>query len=215
MRVRAAIALGLVLVIGLLVVVLSRSEQRLSSSNAQVPFSGVDVPIPGRSEVCQPEGIGADTSALRVFVGTDAELAGPLGVSIRRGGRTVSRGNFGYVVDGAPARAELTPPMVSETSPVDVCFRNRGKREIRLAGDRTLPKGPANPWGFVYADEPRIDYLRSGSESWWEIAGVVADRFGRSKTTFFGSWTMWAVFGLVGGTWALGIALLLRRQPAQ
>jgi hypothetical protein len=214
MRVRVAIVLGLVLVIGLLVVTLSQSKQRLSSSNAQVVVSGADVPIPGRSQACQPEGIAGDTSALRVFVGTEARLAGPLGVSIRRGDRTISRGSFGFVTNGAPARAELTPPIRTETTPVEVCFRNRGRAEIRLAGDRTPLRGGANPAGFIFDDEPRVDYLRSGSESWWDIAGLVSDRFGRGKTTFFGSWTMWAVFALVGVTWAIGIALLLRREPA-
>jgi hypothetical protein len=215
MRVRVAIALGLVVVIGVLVVVLSKSEQRLASSNAQVTISGVDLPIRPGKTACQLESVAAETTALRVFVGTKGELTGPLDVSIRSGGREIAKGSFGFVAGNRPFVAKLSRPIVQETLPARVCLRNRGDFEIRLAGDRTAIQGGANPYGVILDDEPRVDYLRSGSESWWSIAGVVAERFGRSKTSFFGPWTMWAVFGLVVGTWVVGIALLLRRQTAE
>jgi hypothetical protein len=213
MRVRLAIGLGLILVLGLLVAILSKTEQRLAGTNAQVKVSGNDVPIRGRKVACQSENVPATAAALRVFVGGDG---GPLEVSIRQGNRTVARGRFGFVLDGLPTTAGLSPPVSRDIVPAEVCFRNRGRRTLRLAGDRTpLKFSGANPWGLVFADKPRIDYLRAGEESGWALAGTVADRFGRSKTSFFGSWTMWVVFALVAATWATAGGLLLRRLPSR
>jgi hypothetical protein len=212
MRVRLAIGLGLLLVLGSLVLVLSKSEQRLAGTNAQVKVSGNDVPIRRGERRCQPESVPAPAAYLRVFVGVPAGSTGPLEVTIRQRHRTVSRGSFGRVYDALPATAELSPPISNEIVPAEVCFRNTGRRTVRLAGDRTALKfSSANPYGLTFNDEPRIDYVRPGKESGWALAGTVADRFGRSKTSFFGSWTMWVVFALVGGTWVAATVLLSRR----
>jgi hypothetical protein len=216
MRVRLAIGLGLLLVLGALVIVLSKSEQRLAGTNALVRVSGNDMPIPGRKSVCQPESVPADTTSMRVFVGTRGKRAGPLDVSIKQGGRVVSLGSFGRVRDGLPATAKLSPVISEEHVPARVCFHNRGRAAVHLAGDRTpVPGSGANPYKVTFADEARIDYVRPGRESGWALAGTVADRFGRAKTSFFGSWTMWAVFALLGVTWAAATLLLLRRLPAR
>jgi hypothetical protein len=246
MRVRLAIGLGLLLIVGFLVVVLSKSEQRLAATNSLVRVSGADVPIAGgrrcprarplpplapprtsacaqgarratrRKDACQAESVPAETESLRVYAGVPAGRAGPLDVTIRRGGRIVSSATFGVVRDGRPATAELSPPVVEEIVAAEVCFRNRGRATVRLAGDRTAVKfSGANPYGLEFGDEPRIDYLRPGEESGWSLAGTVADRFGRVKASFFGSWTMWAVFTLVAVSWVAAVVLMLRRLPAR
>jgi hypothetical protein len=250
MRVRLAIGLGLLVIVGSLVAVLSKSEQRLAATNSFVRVSGADVPISGdrrcprtrpprgalpplvprrdslcgrrgrraarRKGACQAESIPAETVSLRVYAGVPAGRTGPLDVTIREGGRIVSRATFGVVRDGRPATAELSPPVPQEIVPAEVCFRNRGRATVRLAGNRTALKfGGANPYGLEFGDQPRIDYLRPGEESGWALAGTVADRFGRVKASFFGSWTMWAVFGLVGLSWAAAVVLMLRRLPAR
>jgi hypothetical protein len=211
MRVRLAIGLGLFLVVGSFVIVLSKSEQRLAASNSQVSLSGNDVRLPGHKRACQPESVPAQTAALRVFVGGSG---GPLDVDIRQGKRIVAQGSFGAVLDGLPATARLSPPLRTEIVAAEVCFRNRGRKTVRFAGDRTpIRFSAANPYGLLLDDEPRIDSLRPGEESGWELAGTVAERFGRAKASFFGSWTIWAVLGLVGATWAVACGLMLRRLP--
>jgi hypothetical protein len=245
MRVRLAIGLGLLLIVGSLVVVLSKSEQRLAATNSLVRVSGADVPLSGgrrcptakplppiagprisgcargarraaRRNACQAESVPSETDSLRVYAGVPAGRAGPLDVTIRRGGRIVSSATFGVVRDGRPATAELSPPVSEEIVPAEVCFRNRGRATVRFAGDRTAVKfSGANPYGLEFGDEPRIDYLRSGEESGWGLAGTIDDRFGRVKASFFGSWTMWAVFALVGVSWVAAVVLMLRRLPAR
>jgi hypothetical protein len=213
-RVLAAIALGLLLVVGALVVVLSKKEQRLAGTNAQVAVSGNDVVIRGGKRNCQGDAVPKQTAAVRVFAGVPRGTAGPLDLVIRKGDRIIATGRFTKVEDGLAASTPLSPPVGTEKWPVELCLKNRGRATIRLAGDRTpIRFSGSNPWGLVYADEPRVDYLRSGEESGWSIAGLAAERFGLVKTSFFGSWTMWAVFGLVGATWVGSLTLLLRRGP--
>ena len=214
-RVLLALAVGLVLVVGALVVVLSKSEQRLAASNAQVQPSGADVPIRGGERNCQLDGVPAGTAELRVFAGVRKSTAGPLDVVIRQDDRRLASGRFDQVEDGQASVTELTPAVAGDVTLGEVCLINRGEETIRLAGDRTAVQfSGANPYGVVLDDEPRLDFLRAGTESWWSIAGVVADRFGLVKTSFFGSWTMWAVFALIGMTWIAAVLLLLRRRPA-
>jgi hypothetical protein len=216
MRVRLATGLGLLLVLGSLVIILSKTEQRLAATNAMVRVSVNDKPIPGGERRCQPESIPSRATYLRVFTGAPAGRAGPLDVSIRQGPRRVSAGTIDRVRDQVPATTRLSPPIEDEIAPAEVCFFNRGRRIVRLAGDRTPARfSGTNPYGLVFADEARIDYIRPGEESGWALAGIVADRFGRAKTSFFGSWTMWTVFALVGASSAAAIVLVLRKLPPQ
>ena len=89
-----------------------------------------------------------------------------------------------------------------------VCVVNRGASPVELDGNQTAASA-----GFISAPpgDIRVDFLGRGSESWWSFAPAVADRFGLRKASFFGDWTMWAVFLLVGLTWVAGL-LLLRRE---
>ena len=213
-RVLLAISLGLVLVVGTLVVVLSQSKQRLADSNAQVRVSGNDVVLRGGDRNCQPDEIPREAAQIRVFTGILRGAGGPLDVVIKQGDRQIARGSFGQVEDGLPATTDLTPMTTEDVTHGEICLVNRGQATIRLAGDRTpIRFSGSNPYGILQDDEPRVDYLRAGNESWWSIAGVVADRFGLVKTSFFGSWTMWAVFALIGATWIAAVLLLLRRAP--
>jgi hypothetical protein len=210
-RVLLAISLGLLLVVGSLVAVLSQREQRLADSNAQVQVSGSEVILRAGDRNCQPDEIPRDAAQIRVFTGIRRGIGGPLDIVIKKGERQIARGRFGQVEDGLPATADLVPSTSDDVTDGEVCLVNRGNTTIRLAGDRTpIRFSGSNPWGIVQADEPRVDFLRSGSESWWSIAGVVAERFGLVKTSFFGSWTMWVVFAIIATTWIAAVVLLLR-----
>ncbi|HEY1275483.1 MAG TPA: hypothetical protein VGF25_11250 [Thermoleophilaceae bacterium] len=216
MRVRLAIGLGFAVVAVGLLISLGRSDQRLAGTNAQVQVSGNAVPVAAGRVLCQPEGIPADTAEVRVYVGTPARVAGPLDVTFRKGGRVLATGTLRELRDGVPATASMSPRIANEVPGAKVCFHNRGRSRIYLAGDRTPVRGSgANPYGTVFDDEPRVDYLRPGRESWLALAGTIAHRFGLEKTSFFGPWTMWVVFGLIGCTWLAAVLLLLRRLPAR
>jgi hypothetical protein len=216
MRVRLAIAVGLVLVLAAAALELSDSRQRLAGSNARVSGSGNEVRLAPGERTCQVLSIPGQTAALRVFPGAPTGVAGPLDASIESGGGTVATAGFGRVRDEVVETAELTRPLQAELVGARVCFRNRGPVELRLAGDRTpVLYTPGNPYGVIFPDEPRVDFMRAGEESWWDLAGTVAERFGLIKTSFTGPWTLWAVLALLAATWVASVALLLRRLPGR
>jgi hypothetical protein len=107
-----------------------------------------------------------------------------------------------------PLEIPLRAPRREITEPV-VCLHNAGTRRVRFAGNYT-PLSPAAAQSRG-DDQIRYDFLRPGRESWWHLSPTVAARFSALKPTFVGSWTMWALLGVVAGLWA-GVILVLRRE---
>jgi len=200
--------------VALLVIVLSSSDRRRAGTNAFVSESGVQLWLGVGERRCQSQDVPAVASAVRLFADPFVFTGGPLEVTVTRGGRPLSRG-LAPVSAGGPVELSLEPAPAAEVPGARVCVVNRGSTPIELDGNRTPPStsflselvvGERLP-----PDDVRVDFLRPGTESWWRFAPAVADRFGLRKASFFGTWTMWAVFGLVGLTWVAGL-LLLRRQ---
>jgi hypothetical protein len=213
MSVRAAIAVGLVVVAGVVLAMVSESERRWSGTNSQVVVSGRALPLaPGR-KLCQNESIPRETSDMRVYYGTRGRAAGPVVVRLRDNetGERIARARIPVGVHEGAVHVPLEPDVEDEIPSVEICFINRGRTRVQFAGNRTPPPfSAANPTGIVLPDVARIDFFRPGEESGWALAGVVAERFGYTKATFFGSWTMWAVFAVLAVMWILVIRALPR-----
>jgi hypothetical protein len=221
-RVKLAIALALAIVGAGVLVMLSMRSPRVQGSNTRIELSGNAVPLAGRTgHRCQRnQGVPGGTRQLRLFPqsrGTGP--AGPVEVTIAA---PAAQGAPAHVVARATIRSitsgsklpYLDRPIRHDLRGADVCFRNRGPRSVSFAGNLTpLVGGGANPAGTLLPDDVRVDYMRGGNESWWSDAGTVAQRFGLAKTTFFGSWTMWAMFAVLAGLWAAVIVLLVRVMP--
>jgi hypothetical protein len=101
----------------------------------------------------------------------------------------------------------LTTPVRHDLYDATVCLRNLGPGRIQFAGNVTPQSGPRLPGEDVI----RYDWLLAGRPSWWDVAPKVAARFAVVKPSFVGSWTFWAVFGVVAALWASAIVLLTRR----
>ena len=148
MRVRVAIALGLVVVIGVLVVVLSKSEQRLAASNAQVTVSGADVPIRPRKTACQLESVAARQ---RLCASLSEPRPNWRDRSTCRSGAaagSIAEGNFGFVAGRPAGRGDaVAPDRPRDAVPARVSFAESRGLGDRLAGDRTPLQGGANPYG--------------------------------------------------------------------
>ncbi len=215
---RAAAAVAAALVAAVVVLVLSQSEQRLADTNARVLESGVKLRIKAGKRRCQKQDVPAGAAVARVSVDPSPHMSGPLAVAVEKDGRPVSRGEtvgFG----GKPVDLGLEPKLKKEIIDARVCLVNPGTIPIALDGNLTPPTDstlrPLFDGQQVPPDDVRVDFLREGSESWWSLAPVVADRLALRKASFFGAWTMWAVFALVALTWVAGLLLLLReaRSP--
>jgi hypothetical protein len=211
--VRAGAAIAATLVVAVLVIVLSSSGRRLADTNARVNVSGVQLRLLARERRCQTQDVPSGAGVVRLFSGP---FVGPLEVTIVRDGRPVSSGRAASASAEGPVEISLEP-LEAEIPDARVCIANRGVAPIELAGNQTPLGGSSISPLFIGErlppDDVRADFLRRGSESWWSLAPVVADRFGLRKASFFGAWTMWAVFLLVGLTWIAGL-LLLRREAS-
>jgi hypothetical protein len=217
MRVKLAIGLGLAIVGAGVLITLSLRAPREQGSNTQVELSGVAVFVPGHGRRCQyGEHVPGGTGALRMFAAAVRPPDGPLEVTIAQPGR---RGVPPQVVASArllglrrqSTSAPLRPAVPEDIAGAQVCVYNRGRQAVQVAGNRTPILGSgANPEHVRLPDEARIDYMRGGKESWWSVSPTIAHRFGLMQTSFFGAWTMWAMFAALAGLWAATIVLLVR-----
>jgi hypothetical protein len=206
MRQAVAIGVGVAVVVAGLVVLLSQRGERLAATNSRVVVSAVDVPVrPGQQRCTTVPFLPTRVSAARVYPNA---AASPLELTVRSGGRVVSSGRVAGGYGAGPLEVPLRPPRREVTQP-NVCLRNNGSRPVRFAGNYT----PLSPAAAQSRGEDRIryDFLRPGRESWWHLSPTVAARFSALKPTFVGSWTMWALLGVVAALWA-GAILVLRRE---
>lgn len=210
-RVGAAIAAAAALVLVVLAVVLAGSDRRLAGTNTRVAASGVTLEVyPGR-QICHRQDIPADTDALRVFAAPLWIGAGPVAITVTKGGEMVTGTRSPEVPAAGPLTLGLAAPVKTAVAQARVCIENRGATPFVVAGDRTpLLGGQANPASQELDDDPRVDFLRPESESWLAMASTIADRFGLQKASFFGSWTMWAVLALFALACAAALRLLWR-----
>jgi hypothetical protein len=219
MRVKVAIGLGLAIVGAGVLIALSLRAPREQGSNTRVELSGLAVSIPGHGKRCQyGEHVPGGTHALRIFASAVRPPDGPLDVTVARPGRrgvpphVVASARLPFGLSSLSTRAPLRPAVRRNLSDAQVCLYNRGRQAVQAAGNLTPILGSgANPNGERLPDEARIDYMRAGKESWWSLSPTVAGRFGLMQTSFFGSWTMWAMFAALAGLWAATIVLLVRK----
>jgi hypothetical protein len=218
MRVKLAIGLGLAIVGAGVLITLSLRAPRVQGTNTRIEFSGLAVFVPAQGKRCQyGEHVPGGTRALRVFAGALRPPDGPLEVTVARPGRrgvpprVVASARLPLGVGGPTPSAPLRPAVRRDIADAQVCIYNRGRQTLQMAGNLTpFLGGGANPFRERLPDDGRVDYMRGGRESWWSASPSVADRFGLMQTSFFGAWTMWAVFAALAGLWAATIVLLVR-----
>jgi hypothetical protein len=213
MRERAAVAVGLVVVAVALIAVLSRHQLRLASTNANASASARAIPLPpGRPSCQRGQFVPRGAEAVQLYVGTGGHEAGPASVSLRLpDGRTLAGRTRGAFTSGMVELSIAGPRR--DTRNAVVCLRNEGARRFQAAGNAGLA-GPPLDTERHRSDVIRVDYLRGGGESWWDRAPAIARRFALFKASFFGSWTLWAVAGVLACAWAAAIALVLRRPSS-
>ena len=214
MRERIAVGLGLVLVVGAFVAVMSDAWPRRSGTNAQVRGSGNLVSIAPGKRFCQAEAlVPKGTAVLRLFAlrFRPRSEGGPVRITIERAGRVLATAHLPPGLSGVTSPRTPIARIRRDTS-ATVCFLNQGASTAQFAGNLTPVVGGNNPSGARLPDVVRIDYIRPGRETWWSLAPVVAERFGLAKASFVGSWTLYAVLGAFALLCAGGIALVLSRS---
>jgi hypothetical protein len=176
-------AAGATLIVGLvalaigLVAVLSHAERRLASAN-NVPIEAI-LAEKGRHAraVCQPEElVPAGTATLRVWLQAPDAGPGPAvrvtvttarGTSLGRGARPAGwhGGRLDVPLDVAIPRDAVAT----------VCATLAAGPSAAVVG---APSTGNAPPARGLPGRMRIEYLRAGRESWWALAGTIADRVG-------------------------------------
>jgi hypothetical protein len=191
----AVVAVALVATVVRFVDVGTYDAPRLSGSN------GVDAlvyraPLPDGKEHCQADFIPADTDRvrLRIRAAGDRGPIAPLDIVVKsKDGRRlvderVRAPHDEFVLFGLGRRFDAPVPDAM------VCFTARGG-DIDLGG---------------WEGTARTEWVRPGSESYFDMAGTIVHRFGLGKATWMGSWTVVPVALLMLAMFALTVRLVLR-----
>jgi hypothetical protein len=196
---RVVLLLGLVVVAGVLVVTLAPEEPRRSGTN-NVPATAPVVRLAPEADECQDEDVPEATRALRLR----AEPRGSQRVAVRvvASDGAVVRGRAASVDDDGNVDVEL--PRRPAPGAGTVCVRNASARQLALVGFPTGERA-GRPTGPI-----AIDYYRAGRESWWQIAGAVADRAAFGMSRLLGGAALLLAALLLIGAWGLAVAALWR-----
>ena len=210
-RVRAVLAVGVSLAIGVLLLEMSVSAPRTAGSDhVSAPvFAAV---VPGGGVLCQPVSpVPDDARSVRLLIGTygrpvpavSIQFTSATAASVAHG-ELAAGSRQGYVT--IPI-GRVTPSSAAGT----MCLHVGGSAHVAVGGE----SGPLGPGSERVDGRPQggniaLLYLRGGSETWWQLLPVLSERFGLSKAGFFGTWTLPAVVLVMIGVWAGAIRLLAR-----
>jgi hypothetical protein len=183
-----------VVLLAILALVLTDSKPRQSGSNYAAELGPV-TQVDGDGARCE-RGVTlpADTSSVRLLLGTYGRPTPTVAVRATEGGRTITQGTLR---GGGPEGHVTVPitPVRSETRAGRVCVRIEGSGPTVLYGSG----------GIV-----RLEFLRPGSETWLDLLPVVARRFGYGKANVFGSGLLFVAALLLLAAWLAAGRLLLR-----
>jgi hypothetical protein len=218
-KVTLAIGIALIAVIG--AVTLTRSPPRVLAANgphASAPLISTTNDL----SVCQTgETLPAGTTALRLSMW--AFLGWKLNVKAYLGRQVIAEGSRGPEWTSTEVTVPVKP--LSETaSNVTLCFTTGPNSEPELILGDTAPEGQAaallEPGVPAYRahSEGRlpgrfgVEYIASGSGSWWSRIGSVASAMGLGRS-FSGTWIVWLTALLMLAVAALALRLTLREIP--
>jgi hypothetical protein len=202
------VALSVLAMAVLLILALGRSAPRYAGHN-DIRESTVAITVPVRAQVCQPsQTIPADAAFVEL---TGQPLRGTelpaMEVTLRDGERVLGRGRL--PAGAATGRVRVEVPTVRRTVlPGTVCVRNLGPGGLGLVGAPDA-EGGVKVDGDTTKGLARISYVRSGSESWFDMLGVLAHRFSLAKANWVGAWTFWVLVLLMGVVLAISVRIAL------
>ncbi len=216
MRVRAALAIALLVTVGALVLDMSGRAQRIAATDHSSAPAFVASVAPGGT-LCQPLMVlPADARRLEILVGTYGHPVPRLAADFRdTRGQVLASGTLregaheGYVQiplgyqRGVTARGTLCLHVGRVVQPI-------------VFGGEPYPASASSEQVDDHPQSGRIDvvYLRGGRESWWQLLPTLDRRFAFGKSDLFGGWTLPAMALLLLAVWVATVRLLLRELKA-
>jgi len=208
-------AVGVCALIAALLLALLHREPRRSGTNLTPPAVFILGLTSGKQACQSAEILPADTAAIQLTAGTYGRPGPPLEANVYgRGGRVLTSGRLaggwhqGFV--RIPVRR-----VAAAHGETEVCIRELraggGKRPIALAGNHPLPGLNIQVAGTTLeAARLRVDYLRPGGESWYELLPAIVHRFSLAKAGFLRHWEWVAALLLIIATAVGAVATVLR-----
>jgi hypothetical protein len=208
---RIVLAVALLFALSALVLDMFGSAPRTAGSNHVSPavFAAT---VPAGGEVCEPVvPLSADVTRVQLLIGSFGRPVPAL--ALRYLDATGSQVAHAEIAAGR-REGLVTLPLHQGRgagSATRACLRLRGGSKIVLGGEG----GPVSAATETVNGRPQgglvsLVYLRSGSESWWQLLPTLSRRFGLGKAALFGDWTLPVLALLLLGVWVATARLLLR-----
>jgi hypothetical protein len=219
-NVTITLAVGIALVVAVCALALTRSPPRVALVGAR--NETVLTRISGDLSACQtnealPAGVSAIRLATWAFLGYDVR------VRVYRGLRLLTEGQRGanWTSDSVTVPVK---PLDRPTLGVTLCFAIGPNEEpgiilgtpappqasaVVLRGDVPTPAAATNE---VLSGKVGVEYLTSGTGSWWSRLPSVATHIGLGRA-FSGTWIAFMIAALVSALGVLAVWLTLREVP--
>jgi hypothetical protein len=211
-----AIALGLVVLFGGIAALMSDTATRRAGVNAVRGNEELASSTGDGGRLCQGgELLPKDTATIRLSLFADAGNGPALALTAWRGGELLTQGRRAA---GWSGRSIAIPVRrVAETADdVRICVALGHSGAVVLHGaafERGSPNG-ATLDGGPAGGQLRVEYLRSGRESWWSYAPTVLHRLGLGRG-WTGPWGPALVCALMLATVGCAVTALLRARTVQ
>jgi hypothetical protein len=200
----AALGIG-----GMIVHAMSQTAPRLAGVD-QTRLDAFSTSLRPQATVCQTrEVVPGDAAAVGLVLGTYGKRGQPVDITLTGGGATRSGHIEGGYGDGLRLVAPLSGPR-AEVGAAKLCVRNAGDAMIALGGVSAPQRIVGRHETADVEARIAVTWWRPGQESYWSIAGPMAERAGRAKAGWVGTWTIWGVLGVVLATGILGVAVVAR-----
>lgn len=195
----AALAFGVVLVLGLVVLALAgRADPRRTAFAANVPASGRVGVLRGRAAECQgPVAIPADFDRVTLWIGRSPNRA-ELSLSLRRPGQPVSTARAA-IAPSSSARTitAVLPSPVRPGGPLTACFALGPGQSLPLLGGAPSPqsgtlKGP----GVLPGSAASLLFLTRHPRSLTDLVPTILSRAALFRASWMGPWLLWGLLVL-------------------
>jgi hypothetical protein len=210
---RLVVLLGIAVIAVVFAVLLSHRAPRRSGTD--MTPNGAFVAALGRSEqTCQSgELLPSDTSAMQVTIGTYGRPGPPVSVAVT-GPRTETLTSGGLPAGWRQGVVRIPVAHVSRAvEDARVCLRNDGGVPIAVAGDFPDPGYTMQVAGrTVTGGRLRWDYMRPGSESWFELLPALVYRSTLGKAGLIRGWAWIGALMLMLSAIALATRTVVREE---
>ncbi len=211
MRVRRLVlGVALLLAAGALVLDMSGRAPRIAGTDHISPAAFSATLVHGGT-LCQPAMVlPGDAQRIEVLIGTYGVPVPAIAADfIASDGATVAAGRLARGAREGYIQIPLHYPH-GATAEGSLCLHVGGTHKVVLGGEPSAGAVAELVDGKPQPGRIDVVYLRPGRESWWQLLGVLDERFGLGKAPLFGDWTLPVMALLLLGVWIATVRLLAK-----